>query len=287
MLWFVFSLLTAFLEGTKDAVSKKSLEGIDEYMVAWLLKALTLPFVLPLLLFIPIPEIGIEFVIAALTSAVINSVVAVMYMKAIKISPLSLTLPMLTFTPVFLLITSPMMVGEFPSLIGVLGIFLIVTGAYMLNIKDARKGLLAPIKSLARHKGPVLMLIIAFLWSITANIDKIAINLSSVLFWLVMFHVITSIMLFPLMLIKSKNKISSVKRNIKVVPLLGILPATRTFFQLSALTLTIVPYVISIKRISSIFGAVYGHFIFKEKDVGYRLIGAFIMIIGVVLIAFF
>lgn len=34
MLWFVLSLLTAIFEATKDAVSKKGLEQIDEYIVA-------------------------------------------------------------------------------------------------------------------------------------------------------------------------------------------------------------------------------------------------------------
>lgn len=107
-----------------------------------------------MLFFVPVPEIDWIFLIVLVIRGVLNAFVSVIYIKAIKISPLSLTLPMLTFTPIFLLLTSPLIVGEFPSIIGVLGIILIVLGAYTLNIKDVKKGFFSPFKSLVKEKGP-------------------------------------------------------------------------------------------------------------------------------------
>ena len=97
----------------------------------------------------------------------------IFYMKAIKASDLSITVPMLTFSPLFLLITSPLTLGEFPNLFGLFGILFIVAGSYMLNIKQRKEGWLVPFKALLSQNGPKFMLIVAFLWSISANFDKI------------------------------------------------------------------------------------------------------------------
>lgn len=287
MLWFVFSLLTAIFEATKDAILKKGLEQIDEYVVAWLLVTLPLPFLLVLLFFVGIPPIDEMFLIALFGSGLICTLTTVMYVKAIKMSPLSLTLPMLMFTPAFLLLTSPIMVGEFPSVMGVVGIVMIVIGAYTLNIKDVERGYLSPLKALVREKGPLLMLGVAILWSVTTNFDKIGVTHSNVVFWLVSVYAFISILLFTVVVYKSRRKFSNLKNNLKVVPLLGIVPAMAAVFQMTALTLTIVPYVIAIKRTSSVFGALYGFFLFGEREIKQRTAGVVIMVIGVLLITLF
>ena len=45
------------------------------------------------------------------------------------------------------------MVGEFPSNQGLVGVLLIVIGAYILNIVKARKGILKPFFALVKEKG--------------------------------------------------------------------------------------------------------------------------------------
>ena len=193
MLWFIFAFLTALFEATKDVLSKKSLKDIDEYVVAWSLPCFALPFLLPILLFTAIPPLGERFWLALVTGGTLYAFTLVLYMKALKSSDLSITVPMLTFTPLFLLITSPLMVGEFPGIFGLIGIFLIVTGSYLLNINHSKKSrsqgyrnrYFAPFKALLKEKGPRLMLVVAFIWSMTANIDKIGLQNSSPLFWVI------------------------------------------------------------------------------------------------------
>jgi len=53
----------------------------------------------------------------------------------------------------------------------------------------------------------------------------------------------------------------------------------------TAVTMTLVPYVISIKRTSVIFSSLYGFFIFKERFIKTRLLGVVIMVAGVLLIS--
>jgi uncharacterized membrane protein len=286
MVWFIYAFLTALFSSLENVLSKKSLKNMDEYVVAWAVRFFTLPFSLLLLFFIKIPTIGSGFWPALLIGGSLDAAAVILFMKAIKSSDLSLTVPMITFTPLFLLITSPLIVGEFPTIIGFIGIILIVVGSYVLNIKHLHKGLFAPFRALLKEKGPKLMLLVAFIWSISSNFDKVGVHNSSSLFWVVAANAFTVLVMLPIMLIKSKNSLAKVKSGYKALFPIGLLGALGSIFQMIAINLTLVAYVISIKRTSAIMSVLFGHFLFKEKGLKERLIGVILMVLGVVLIAF-
>jgi len=285
MVWFIFAFLTAFFESMKDVFSKKGLKNIDEYIISWSLRFFTLPFLLPLLFFIKIPSLGDQFWSALVINGSLNLVVTILYMKAIKYSDLSITVPLVSFTPLFLLITSPLLVGEFPTIYGLIGILLIVFGSYMLNIKERNNGYLAPFKALLKEKGSKLMLIVAFLWSITANYDKIGVLNSSPLFWVISVNIFIAIFMFPIMMYKSRKKLYQIKTDFRALLPLGLFNALLFIFQMTAISLTLVAYVISIKRTSTLMSVLFGYLIFKEKGLKERLLGSLIMVIGVIFIA--
>jgi len=285
MIWLIFAVLTALFESLKGVFSKKSLKGIDEYVVSWSLMFFALIFLAPLLLFIEIPALGGQFWIALIVGGLLGAVATVLYMKAIKESDLSLAVPMLTFTPLFLLITSPLILGEFPRSLGLAGILFIVAGSYSMNIKKMRDGYLEPFKALLKEKGPRLMLIVAFIWSITSNIDKIGVQNSSPIFWVIAVDAFLAIILFPIMLYKSPKSARQVSVSLKALVPIGLFSALTSVFQMTALSLTLVAYVISIKRTSAVISVIFGYLIFKEKRIRERLFGAALMVLGVLLIA--
>jgi len=287
MLWFILSLLTAITHAARAAVSKKLLQNVDEYLVAWATSFFALPFMIITLFFFGLPKIDNVFWIALSMGVLLNTITTILYFKSIKVSPLSLTVPFLTFTPLFLLITSPIMLGEFPSLLGVIGILLIVFGAYVLNIQTLHKGFLAPFKAIFKEKGSVLMLIVALIFSIAANIDKIAILHSNPIFYILTFHIFLTLIFTSIIHFKSKDKIEKIKRNYKGLILIGFLFAVMIMAQMIAVKLTLVPYVISIKRTTAIFSVIFGYLFFKEKNFKQCLLGAIIMVIGVFLIGLF
>lgn len=284
MLWFVFSFLTAFFESLKDVFSKKSLKNIDEYIVSWSLRFFALPFLIPLLFFIEIPSLGNQFWTAFLVGGSLNVITTILYMKAIKHSDLSITVPMITFTPLFLLLTSPLMVGEFPSFFGLIGVLLIVAGSYTLNIKQRHEGYIAPFRALLKEKGPRLMLLVAFIWSITSNFDKIGVQNSSAIFWVIATDIFIALILFPIMIYKSRANMHQIKTSYKLLLPIGLFSAIASIFQMIAISLTLVAYVISIKRTSAVMSVLFGHFIFKEEGVKERVLGAIIMVVGVLFI---
>lgn len=283
-MWFILSLFTAISEATKDMFSKKGLEKTDAYTVAWGLRVFALPFLLPLLFFIPIPRLDSQFWSALIINSALLTVTTILYMKAIKISPLSVSVPMLTFTPLFLLITSPFILGEFPSVYGLIGVILIVLGAYLLNAQEKGKGLIEPLRALVKEKGAILMLIVAFIWSVTSNIDKVGVLHSSSVFWVISVNIFVGLVLSIMLLFMRRNFKLEVLPKIKNLLPVGFFSAIALLFQMTAIKMTLVAYVISIKRTSTIFSSLYGFFVFKEPFLKTRLAGILIMVLGVLFI---
>ena len=181
----------------------------------------------------------------------------------------------------------PLILGEFPSLFGLIGILLIVLGAYFLSINDVRKGFLEPFKVLFREKGALLMLLSAFLFSLGSNFSKIAVQHSSPIVYAVMHAVFMSFLLFQVSLFKSNKSLSIIKHNLKKLFPIGFFHALIVLTALFAMEVIIVPYLISVRRSAIIFSTLYGYFFFKETRITERLSGAVIMIIGILIISLF
>ncbi|MBS3097107.1 DMT family transporter [Candidatus Woesearchaeota archaeon] len=286
MLWVLYSLLSAFSWATTDALTKK-IYKVDDYIVILARFLYATPFVLLLLFFVPIPKLDSAFWFVLSLAIPIEVLAWVLYIKSIRNSPLSLVVPFLTLTPLFLVLTSFVILKELPTLIGFSGIFLIVVGAYTLNLKEYKKGILEPFKSIFKEKGCAYMVIVAFLFSITSVLGKILVQKSSPLFVSAIYLPIVSMPLIVLAFFKSRGKLTKLKSNFKNFFFIGLFFALMSIFHLLAIQLVIVPYMSSIKRTSSIFSVLYGYFIFKEKNIKERLVGTFIMVIGAVLIILF
>ncbi|NJK67823.1 MAG: EamA family transporter [Microcoleus sp. CSU_2_2] len=285
MIWLILGILTAFFEAVKDVFSKQNLKKSDEYVVAWSLSFFSVIFLTPWVLYTGIPALNTQFAIALLIGGSINAVTAVLYIKAIKVSDLSLTVPLVALTPLFMLLTSPLIVGEYPNFFDCIGILLIVAGSYLLNIKEQSQGYLAPFKALLKEPGPKFMLIVAFLWSITSNFDKIGVQNSSPIFWLFSLFGTMSVLLLPILLHKTPNPSRKILKQLPMLAAMGFFNAVGVLCQMQALTLTLVVQVIALKRTSVLMGVLFGHFIFKEKDIQQRLLGAAIMVLGVFFIS--
>jgi len=279
MIWLFYSLTSGLAKSLLDLTAKKLMIKNDEYIVTWSRLVFALPILLLILFFIdiPIPDsrfwwaiiIGVPFEVAALF----------LYIRAIKISPLSLTIPILGMTPLFILLTSYLLLREVPSLIGVIGILAIVTGTYVLGLDKKKRGGLAPIKSLIKEKGPVMMLIVALVYSFTPNLIKIG-----TVFFSIFYLAGIAFGYSFLIMIKSRKKLHQIKDNLGMFSLQGLIEVFEFVFIIMALRLTLVSYAMSTKRVSILFSVIFGFIFFKEKNVKARMIGAAIILIGIFLI---
>ena len=204
-MWILLGFLTALFTTFQEVVTKRIVGQLDPYVIAWSWLFFSLPFYLVVILKEPLPPIGPHFWRAVFISTAILTVAVIYYVKALEASDLSLCVPMLAFTPLFLLITSPLILGEFPQPIGLLVVVVIVLGSYILNIKDQAKGWFEPFKDLWVKRGPRYMLIVAFLFSIGSNMDKIGVVNSSPIVWIFTLNLGVTCILSVLMVKRSAN----------------------------------------------------------------------------------
>jgi len=287
MIWVIYSLISAFSYATSDALSKKALAKENPYLIMWVRVGYCIPFLIPVFIFSKIPELDFVFWLTLLILLPLEITAEILYTYALKISPLSITTPFLSLTPVFLIFVSFFILGELPDVIGIIGILLIAIGGYTLNIHLTSEGLLEPIKAIARARGSVYMIIVSFIFSITSTLGKLAILHSNPTFFGTFYFIILGIVFTPIAIFKSKEKFSIFFKTSKSYFLIGFFFALMVISHCLAIQLVEVSYMISIKRSSLIFSVIYGWLIFKEKNIQERFLGSLMMIAGMILITIF
>ena len=284
--WVLLSLASAFFLATSDALAKKAVQEENEYLVAWFRILFTLPVLVPIVLWVPWPELDAQFYLAFFIALPIELVTIILYIKALKLSPLSLTVPFLALTPVFLISVSYLVIGEKVSVPGGIGIVLIAAGSYSLNLGSVRKGLFEPFRAVVREKGALLMIGVALLYSITSTMGKMAITHSSPLFFAATYFTALNVAFMPIALWKAGPALRDFvgQRRFRRLVLPGLFYALMIIAHMEAMRLTKVAYMISIKRTSLLMGVLYGYFMFREERIGERFFGAILMFCGFVLV---
>jgi drug/metabolite transporter (DMT)-like permease len=284
--WILLALIAALTGGTTDALTKKALQLHDEYTIAWLRQLIVVLLLSPCLFFIPMPSLDGDFYKACLFALPFEVIAYILYMKAIKISPLSLTVPFLSLTPVALIIIPYILLGELVSYWGGIGIVMIALGSYTLNLKEIGKGFLEPVRAIGKETGSVFMITVAVICGLTNTLGKEAINHSSALFFGVtynlVFFIVVSPVIFKIGKIHSHGRISKESLKISVLP--GFFAAVTTIFYTVAISLANVAYTVSVCRLSLLVGVMYGHFLFKESGFRERLTGTILMLTGFMII---
>ena len=282
MIWFLFALTTALSLSTADALSKKALESTDDIVIAWVREGYAVPFLALGLLFIDLPSLDSTFWLSLVLLLPLEITAIILYIKAIRLSPLSLSVPFMALSPVFIVFIAFFVLGELPTRVGVAGIVLIAAGAYMLNISASRYGPLGPLKAIRREPGSLMMVVVAFIYSITSVLGKVAVEHSSPVFFGFFYPFVLMIILT--FIVWRKGRITFLaSRPLTFIPI-GLCTAVMVVSHFIGISLTQVAYLISVKRTSLIFSVLYGALIFKEINIRERLLGSTLMVAGVALI---
>lgn len=254
----------------------------------------TLPFLLPMLLFLlwkreVASYFTFEFFLNLIILLTLEIIATLFYMKGIEISPLSASIPFLSFTPVFVIFTGFFFLGERITIGGLLGILLIVFGAYLLHLPQGAGSLTGPVKAIWKEKGSLFLLATALIYGITSVLGKRGVLLTDPLFfasfYFTLLAVVTPIVLgimFP-----SVGGRSLLEEDLVGTLLVGFTQSLMCLFHMLALSLVETAYMIALKRSSILFAVVLGWFIFKEKYMHFRIPASLLMFLGILLIAFF
>jgi uncharacterized membrane protein len=255
---------------------------------------------------------AVAFLFYLLLNALLEGTAIMLNYRALQVSPLSLCVPFMALTPVFLLPIGKFFLHEQISAGMIVGVVLVVIGSLVINRQLVANGWLEPAKAIIREKGSRYMLIVAFLLATTAALDKwfvtsggdveFPVRLSRA-FTLSLGKCVMLMLFFAVLAWLRLRKPSAGPEKAagltpaiapghffleawRVVPtwliLAGIFEAIVLVLQLTAVQFTVAAVVISIKRSGILLACLLGWFMFKERGITDRVIGSCVMIAGVV-----
>ena len=322
MLWAALALLGAVLDAGYYALAKRFLPSLEDEVLAagGFLAASALLFVASLLR--GIPAVAPDLLLPVLVTGTINIIAALLVFHALRRTDLSLAVPMITFTLVFLMGSSYLVLGEIPTAAGITGILLIVAGALVMQVPsggsdpgpvpdgDAGQGKVsrppddgsgssaeapAPVKSVAvfpgtflrritRDRGVLIMLLVSFLYSLSLPFDKAVVLASDAFFGSALVCLYVGGVLAGIALFRGSGRRTIPSAALTAALSIGLVLAGETIAINLAYTFQIVPYVIAVKRLSILFSVFIGGLVFREGGLRFRVPGALVMLGGVALI---
>ncbi|MBR5555222.1 EamA family transporter [bacterium] len=231
------------------------------------------------LFFLPIPKLQNGFWAFALLGGITGAICNYFMVEALKFGKLSILGPINSYKAIVGMIFAIFLLGEFPNILGLIGILLIIFGSYFifdsLNFIEIFK------KKEIRYRFYALVFS-----AIEAVFIKKVILLSSVSISVIVSFILGAIFSY---FIFTKGKFKQIKFPKKSI-LFYILSALS--FGLMTITTAYVfkhigvAYALSLFQLSVILNIILGWKIFREKDILKKLIGAIIIISGAIIIIF-
>ncbi len=208
------------------------------------------------------------------------------FLLALRISSLSLTVPVLGLVPVITTVFAAIALDEIPTTQQSAGIALSVLGLLSLYVPEDNPNPIAVIKRFATDKGARYMLAVAVLWSATAPLDKASMALSSPETHGFIQVCLMSIALVAYLLIAQQQRALSIAKDALRPAVLASAAAGVAYgCQLLAYQMTLIGAVESLKRVIGLLSALLlGRIFLGEPLTTPKLIGIALMIIGVPLI---
>lgn len=197
--------------------------------------------------------------------------------------PLSLAAPLHGFTGVFLIPVSYVLLGEVPSISGLLGVLSVFAGAFFLGRSGSLGGIIGSYRNLLRTPGAWTVLFAAFVVTIPISIAKISFTYAPPL--VAAFYITAAVALASLPLALRGGAGTRIQGNGRLIATSGIISGLSFSLHYTGLSLLPAAYFISTKRLSILFNVLWGKMFFREEHIRERFVGALLMIVGVVFIA--
>lgn len=216
---------------------------------------------------------GLADAAAALTASVL-------FVAALRVSPLSVCVPMLSLTPVFATVLAGLLLGEQPSGMQLAGVALVVLGALLLNRPQAGRGWLA-------EPGAWMMGAVAALWAATMTLDKLALQHAAPATHALTQAALICLGLFAILAARRElGQLSAVRGSLKLYLPAVVALCAATAAQLLAVQLVFVGLVEAIKRaVGLAMSVVSGRLFFDEPVTPAKLAAIGLMGAGAVLLS--
>lgn len=284
--WIVFPLLSAFFHASRLAVTKHLSLSFSARALTLYVNLASLVVTAPLVIWNhDFPVHDPRYVGAVLVGGVVSGLGAWALNHAIKVSEISLVGPVISLTPGFVILIEWVVTGDRPGLLGFAGIALLVAGSYLVSLERDLPHWYTPLQRLLAAPGSRFALIAAFCFAAASTFGRVGIQLSDPLSFAVMVALVNPLILYLIFSLQDRRFYREVvnnelRRQVRPLILLGVLFALMRVADQIALSLTLASYAMAVKRTGGMFSVVLGWLIYREHQIGARLAGSAVMLIG-------
>ena len=284
MSWFLLALCAAFFSSLRDLHIKIFSQKLDATYIATAQALYSIPLLSVALYFEEIPPLNTAFFFYLLLGAVFSVSYLSFYTKAISLSEVSLVLPLMSFSPIFLIFLSPFLLTEYNSGFALVGVSCICFGIYLLGVQKGSKGLLSPLKNLLNDPGCKLMLLASLCAAFAVSFEKNGVRNSTPTFFALAYTIVNCIGF--IVILKFQNKtLKPLVSNVRSLFPVGVYLSLVFLCQVNAYTTGPATYVIAIKRLSIMLTVLSGCLILKESNLKSKLFCVGLMLLGALLIS--
>jgi drug/metabolite transporter (DMT)-like permease len=258
--------------------------------------------------FFDFPAIGSSFWLPFLVTALLNILIQNLDIKAKQIEDVSIVVPLASTSPVFLLLTSYLILGEWPSVWGYYGVVLVAVGSYVLNLKGTAVALprfaekaigyvpapgravvrsqitfyAAPLLRIANSLGARIAVFVAILGSIAIVFDKMVVVASSPMIHTAAVFAVVGIV--TLLMSKWSGRWHELDKRLFLLLFgIGCVIGVMNVFMNAGYLFGIALYVGTLKRTQIFFTVIFSAIFLKEQYAWFRLYGSLIIFFGVLI----
>ncbi|MCF8043151.1 MAG: DMT family transporter [Desulfarculaceae bacterium] len=283
MSWFWLALSSAFFLATADYLTKRHFSDLPVGQMVLVRLTGLAPVCLAVLLLNPMPRIEPAFFWAAGLALPAEVAALFLYLRAIQLSPLSLTMPFMAFTPLFVIGTGWLFLDELPTTAGLVGVVLVVAGAYALNLHQVRRGWSAPLLAVTKEKGSLLALAVSALYGYTLTLGKVALAASGPWFMASLYPLGLALIIVGALAARRQVGWDWLRRPWPALGV-GLCMAAMLVSHFWSLSLAPAAYMVAVKRLSIIMAVLYGGVFLKEARLAQHLMASGLMVAGAVVI---
>lgn len=205
---------------------------------------------------------------------------------ALSLGDISYIAPMKGLVSIAVIFSSLLLLGEWVSIGGWLGIFLIFAGTYFLALEKTHTHVLAPIQALWTNVGSKMYLVSVLMYGFTVTFDRMGVHGSSIWIWTFLMNLIMFIMSSRDVYSERKTIRQDMRKYWRVLFLILSLHVFIYVSQMWIVSQVIAPYTSGFKAASALFAVMFGGWFFREKNLLKRFIAAAIIFSGVLCIGF-
>lgn len=291
-MWPYLALSSALIYSLRSIFEKFYVSKVNKYILALGVRIFALPlFLIPLFinpsLSANLFELPLSFWLATMyVSFVSTPIEMIFFYKALQSEEVSYLVPLLAISPLITLLVNFGIFRELPSVLGVIGVSLVIFGIYILNVEKAQKSILSPIRRLAHNPAVKYLSVMIIMYSIAIVIDKIAIKGANTYLYAFINYLFVSVSLLVIALWKARRDINQLLTHFKPFLGIGIIVALYTLLRFLALEQANSGYVSAILATSTVFTTLIALVFFKEKRAGIKIFVALLVTVGIILIKF-